>query len=213
MKKFVLLLLVCLFIVFGVLPLYGASPTTIVLTVDDTNALVNGNSIQLDVAPFIKNGRTFVPLRFVSEQLGATVNYTVKADGTVDQVTITMGSSTEMVSPSSTPTPTPLPTPTPTPTPIPPPPVEVGVIILSNSSYINSIGHTHIVGEVQNGLNHNVTYVKVIATFYGVSGNVVGTASAYTDPYNLVPGEKAPFDILWTEEIPWDHYVLKVTCE
>jgi hypothetical protein len=91
MKKLVLLLVVCLFVVTGVLPLYGANTKTIVLTVDDPGALVNGDAIQLDVAPFIKDGRTFVPLRFVAEQLGGEVTYDTKADGTVNTITIIMG--------------------------------------------------------------------------------------------------------------------------
>jgi hypothetical protein len=41
-------------------------------------ALVNGNKVTLDVPPFISNGRTFVPLRFVSENLDASVSYDSK---------------------------------------------------------------------------------------------------------------------------------------
>lgn len=36
---------------------------------------VNGKTIQSDVAPFIHNDRTYVPVRFVSEALGAKVEY------------------------------------------------------------------------------------------------------------------------------------------
>ncbi|WP_161568328.1 stalk domain-containing protein [Anaerobacillus alkaliphilus] len=48
---------------------------TIVLTVNDQHVLVNGQKRLIDVAPEINNGRTFVPIRFVSEQFGAKVNY------------------------------------------------------------------------------------------------------------------------------------------
>jgi len=44
--------------------------THIVLRIGDTNISRNGNNMQLDVAPFIRNDRTYVPLRFVSEALG-----------------------------------------------------------------------------------------------------------------------------------------------
>lgn len=91
MKKVVGILLLMLFATGSVLPLYGATQTTIVLTIGSPVATVNGGSVTLDVAPFIKDSRTFVPLRFVSEQLGANVTYTTKPDGTVDQVTIKMG--------------------------------------------------------------------------------------------------------------------------
>jgi hypothetical protein len=91
MKKVVGILLLVLFAIGSVLPLYGATQTTIVLTIGSPVATVNGGSVTLDVAPFIKDSRTFVPLRFVSEQLGANVTYTTKPDGTVDQVIIKMG--------------------------------------------------------------------------------------------------------------------------
>jgi len=45
------------------------------LHVGSTQAMVNGQSEMLDVAPFIIGASTYVPLRFVSEALGASVNY------------------------------------------------------------------------------------------------------------------------------------------
>jgi hypothetical protein len=91
----------------------AGSDRTIELTIDSTTALVDGGSVQLDVAPFIKDGRTFVPLRFVSEQLGALVTYTTKPDGSVDKVTVKMSAS-DSISPTPTPTPSSSLTPTPT---------------------------------------------------------------------------------------------------
>ena len=41
-------------------------------------ATVNGKQVQLDVAPFTKNDRTMVPIRFVAEALGANVDYIPK---------------------------------------------------------------------------------------------------------------------------------------
>jgi hypothetical protein len=43
---------------------------TVALTIGSTTALVNGSPITLDVAPEIRNGRTFLPLRAVAENLG-----------------------------------------------------------------------------------------------------------------------------------------------
>jgi len=91
MKRFILGLLLAVFVVGSALPLYASTQKTIVLTIGSPVATVNGGSVTLDVAPFIKDSRTFVPLRFVSEQLGANVTYTTKPDGTVDQVIIKMG--------------------------------------------------------------------------------------------------------------------------
>jgi len=45
------------------------------LHVGSTQATVNGQPEMLDVAPFIVGASTYVPLRFVSESLGANVNY------------------------------------------------------------------------------------------------------------------------------------------
>ncbi len=45
------------------------------LTIGSTAALVNGSPTQLDVAPFLVGARTYVPLRFVAQALGAAVNY------------------------------------------------------------------------------------------------------------------------------------------
>ena len=48
----------------------------IVLTLGSKNALVDGETTVIDCAPVVlPPGRTFVPLRFVSENLGANVNY------------------------------------------------------------------------------------------------------------------------------------------
>jgi len=46
---------------------------TIYLKVGKASALVNGMEVELDCKPVIFEGRTFVPLRFISENFGATV--------------------------------------------------------------------------------------------------------------------------------------------
>ena len=38
-------------------------------------ALVNGSQVNLDVAPFIYEGRTYLPVRFFAERMGATVGW------------------------------------------------------------------------------------------------------------------------------------------
>lgn len=47
----------------------------VVLTINSTNALLSGNTIKLDVAPIIINGRTMFPVRFIAESFGYTVNW------------------------------------------------------------------------------------------------------------------------------------------
>jgi hypothetical protein len=56
----------------------------IYLKIGDTVTTVNGSEVIIDVPAEITNSRTFVPLRFVSENLGATVLW----DGTTRTVSI-----------------------------------------------------------------------------------------------------------------------------
>ena len=58
--------------------------TTISLTLNKETATVNGESISLAVPAKLINGNTMVPLRFVSESLGAEVNW----DGGSKTITI-----------------------------------------------------------------------------------------------------------------------------
>lgn len=65
---------------------YLAGDSRIQLTIGQKTAQVNGRAVTLDAAPYIDpNGRTLVPVRFVSEQLGATVGW----DAATKAVTIT----------------------------------------------------------------------------------------------------------------------------
>jgi hypothetical protein len=47
----------------------------ILMTVDQQTALVGGRAVELDAAPQIVDGRTMVPVRFVSQWLGALVRW------------------------------------------------------------------------------------------------------------------------------------------
>ena len=57
----------------------------IFLVVGSRGALVDDKMLTLPVTPFIQNGSTFVPVRFVSEALGATVKW----DNATQRVLIT----------------------------------------------------------------------------------------------------------------------------
>lgn len=57
---------------------------TLRLTVGNTTAYNNGSQVTLEVPPMIVGGRTLVPLRFVSENLGAEVKW----DGNTRQISI-----------------------------------------------------------------------------------------------------------------------------
>ncbi len=64
--------------------------TEIKMTVDSMTAYVNGTATTLDAAPVIKNSRTMLPVRFVAENLGATVGW----DAATQTVSITSATTT-----------------------------------------------------------------------------------------------------------------------
>jgi multiple sugar transport system substrate-binding protein len=71
---FVLALLVAFSSVLAAVPgVKGESVTTIEVTIGKNTGMVNGKSTTLEQGALITNGRTMVPLRFISEAMGATV--------------------------------------------------------------------------------------------------------------------------------------------
>lgn len=66
-KKFLNLSLILMMFV-SLIPNYANAQQPIKLMVD-------GKEVKSDVAPFIQNGRTMVPIRFIGETLGMTVTY------------------------------------------------------------------------------------------------------------------------------------------
>ncbi len=92
MKKFFsLFLVVLLILVFCIPGTSGESNKVLVnMQIGNKTAYVDGVPVSLDVPPQIINGRTLVPIRFVSENLGAEVGW----DSNTKTVTITMDSIT-----------------------------------------------------------------------------------------------------------------------
>lgn len=92
MKRFIqifLILLILLFIFSMNSDIRGEDVKKIIkLQIGNKIAYVDGNELTLDVPPQIINGRTMVPVRFISEGLGAEVGW----DGATKTVTITMDS-------------------------------------------------------------------------------------------------------------------------
>lgn len=70
-KKIVLVASIALIVVFAFLAGMSYSAATIRL-------IVEGKDIASDAPPFIQNGRTFVPIRFVAEALGYPVSWDSK---------------------------------------------------------------------------------------------------------------------------------------
>ncbi len=61
-----------------------ADGTKVVVTIDNKQARVNGRRQIMDAPPFIKDGRTLIPVRFISENLG----YKVDWNGETQEITI-----------------------------------------------------------------------------------------------------------------------------
>lgn len=63
----------------------STSSVEIRITIGKAEATVNGTAVTLDSPAFIENSRTYLPVRFVAENLGATVGW----DGVTSTVTLT----------------------------------------------------------------------------------------------------------------------------
>ena len=50
---------------------------SVAFTIDARTYLVNGRNRQMDadIAPFVENGRTYIPIRYAAEGLGFTVDW------------------------------------------------------------------------------------------------------------------------------------------
>ncbi len=89
MKKILSLLLI-LTLIFGFLGVRRTQAQNeffLVLTIGLKSYVLNGMQFQMDVAPEIVAGRTFVPIRLVAETFGADVDW----DGNLREVTIKQG--------------------------------------------------------------------------------------------------------------------------
>ena len=76
-------------------PALAAPNITAVFTIGSTAYTVNGQTQQMDAAPFVNasTSRTYVPVRFLAEALGASVNW----DPATQMVTLVDGGTTEQM--------------------------------------------------------------------------------------------------------------------
>jgi hypothetical protein len=87
------------FTVTGSVPATGTlSSVYVVLTIGSADMEVNGMIRKLDAAPFIKDGRTLLPIRALIEALGGTVQW----DATTKTATVVLGSRTVALTVGST---------------------------------------------------------------------------------------------------------------
>lgn len=74
----------------------------LVLTMGSMTGFMNNTAVKSDLAPFIKDGRAFVPVSFIAGQLGGTAEFTKNAAGLVDTVTVKVGTTTVTMTIGST---------------------------------------------------------------------------------------------------------------
>lgn len=71
-------------------PARAGGGNTAVFTIGKNSYLLNGNTVVMDVAPYIKEGRTFLPLRFAANVAGVADD-NVLWDATTGKVTVIKG--------------------------------------------------------------------------------------------------------------------------
>jgi hypothetical protein len=148
----------------------------------DIKLWINGNLIDTDIQ--IINGSSYVPLRVVSDSLGADVQWDE------NNRTISISSKVEV-------TPTPTPTPTPTSTPTPTTVVTPNVTIFPRDAYeidhlvffnviANKAETTWIITvDVSNNGKTNFKSIAFSANFYDGSGKRIGKAIGVIDGFSV----------------------------
>ena len=70
-------------------------------------------------------------------------------------------------------------------------------------------GGPRFTGQIQNLGSSRVSRVRAVVTLFDVTGLVVNASYGWTDPLNLEPGEKAPFEVTFPEAYQgWSSYRL-----
>jgi hypothetical protein len=71
------------------------------------------------------------------------------------------------------------------------------VVILDNhSSYKDTAGYLHVVGEVENTGNMSARYVQIMGRFYDNQSNIILQDSTFAMLELLPPGSGSPFDLI-----------------
>ena len=88
------------------------------------------------------------------------------------------------------------------------------VVILNNhSSFKDTAGYLHVVGEVENTGNKSARYIQIMGTFYDNQSNIILQDSTFAMLELLPPGARSPFDLILISSSPdiisrIDHYAL-----
>ena len=180
MKKYVLVLVVLGLLFYaaaGIASVHGLFEGYPIAKIE-----VDGKEVAGDVPAVILSGRTMVPVRFVSEALGANVEW--------DPQRYTVVIATDKDEPAAVPPPEP-PAPPPEPEPVAP---EDQVSLLSSHDYWERDWY-YMVGELKNNTNETVRFVRVELRGYQ-DGNLTFTNHTYASPSDITPGMTSSFKFM-----------------
>jgi hypothetical protein len=90
-------------------------------------------------------------------------------------------------------------------------PAAAAIKVLSSSSYTDSIGYLHIVGEVKNTTTSKRRFVQVSARLYNANDRVLGSTFSYTLMDILRPGVVTPSHIIKERPSGYHHYRLSTS--
>lgn len=170
---------------------------TISLTINSTAAIVDGQQQTIDVAPFLVSDTTYVPLRFISQALGASVNW----NDSTSTVTISASGPPPPRPPQSVPRP---------PQPVPPPRPGVQLVGISPTGTVFGSRQT-VNFNFSRRVRLSALRVSVDGTSITSSVSQRGSAFFAPIPFPLTRGphrvrvtgttvDGIPFDLSWSFE-------------
>ena len=80
------------------------------------------------------------------------------------------------------------------------------VQVVSTSSWTDSIGNIHIVGEVLNGSGQFEQFIEIDFGLHNAANTLIRTEFTFTQADVLAPGERSSFDDIFTPPSGYDHY-------
>ena len=80
---------------------------------------------------------------------------------------------------------------------------EVSAVVFQGvTDYMADSGSHYLVGEVLNTTGDNLRFVEILASFYDVGGQLVGTGSTFTELSIVEAGSTAPFELVTLDPPP-----------
>ncbi len=75
-------------------------------------------------------------------------------------------------------------------------PLAWGVQVLSYSTFVDSSGYVHVVGEVLNNTAEHRRWIEIDASYLNAAGATAGTGVGYAKRSTLAPRSRSPFEIV-----------------